>query len=387
MDNKNKCYTLSGIYRPKFIQKNVWQLLLVQFDHLNKMGWDRSVIKAYYKYVKNEFKNVSDEFKIEELINHHEQEFKLVGSKIYTYLYEHTRYSSVRKIQLVLDQLDATFDEYNFLQLNGNFKISHWLKPNGKFLLDFRKDVQHVFSKKALVKYAIDDTNNLSLLAKKIHCFRSYLDLQAINYIRTYQHGLNDFEKLLDYSRQYNIKLDYKTGANYHNRFNGSFEFPKNMKVQLPQTEKMTEFIVDLNSGEFVSEWNVYRYTKDGLIDSNPDNYTKEQLEQVANTESFNYGRPQHASHKNLDIKHPKDPNLRVTATKIWKFERDFDDGGNYADIVNSGGLNDYKAWKLVSKSDKLSAYQNYVNECKNLNLKRNYGFSSYYFDKMIESK
>ena len=54
----------------------------------------------------------------------------------------------------------------------------------------------------------------------------------------------------------------------------------------------MVEFIVNLDTGEFDSQWDAYDKHKlaDGRYDSNPDHYSKYELKEIANTESFNYG-------------------------------------------------------------------------------------------------
>ena len=114
--------------------------------------------------------------------------------------------------------------------------------------------------------------------------FRYYLDRQAIYYIRSHYEGANDYEKLLAYGKENNIEFDYTTGANYHNRFEKSdgFKRPYNMKVQVPQgnsakgkdlnNARMVEFIVNLDTGEFESQWDAYDNHKlaDGRYDSNP---------------------------------------------------------------------------------------------------------------------
>ena len=134
--------------------------------------------------------------------------------------------------------------------------------------------------------------------------FRYYLDRQAIYYIRSHYEGANDYEKLLAYGKENNIEFDYTTGANYHNRFEKSdgFKRPYNMKVQVPQgnsakgkdlnNARMVEFIVNLDTGEFDSQWDAYDKHKlaNGRYDSDPDHYSKDELKEIANTESFNYG-------------------------------------------------------------------------------------------------
>lgn len=54
----------------------------------------------------------------------------------------------------------------------------------------------------------------------------------------------------------------------------------------------MVEFIVNLETGEFETQWDAYDQHKlpDGRYDSNPEHYTHDELHEIANTESFNYG-------------------------------------------------------------------------------------------------
>lgn len=131
--------------------------------------------------------------------------------------------------------------------------------------------------------------------------FRYYLDRQAIYYIRSHYEGASDYEKLLAYGKENNIEFDYTTGSNYHNRFNpkDGFKRPYNMKVQVPQgnsakgkdlnNARMVEFIVNLDTGEFDSQWDAYDKHKlaNGRYDSNPNNYFKDELREIANTESL----------------------------------------------------------------------------------------------------
>ena len=137
-------------------------------------------------------------------------------------------------------------------------------------------------------------------LGIKLHLFRSWIDKQSMDYIRTNYKGKTDVDKLLAYSKDKKIKLDYTTGASYHNRSLGDFTYPQNMKIQLPQTSVMgpygvsnsrfIEFIVNMDTRKFVSEWNVYKKRKDGSIDSNPKHYKIEDGADIADTDSANYG-------------------------------------------------------------------------------------------------
>lgn len=223
--------------------------------------------------------------------------------------------------------------------------------------------------------------------------FRYYLDRQAIYYIRSHYEGANDYEKLLAYGKENNIEFDYTTGANYHNRFEKSdgFKRPYNMKVQVPQgnsakgkdlnNARMVEFIVNLDTGEFESQWDAYDNHKlaDGRYDSNPGKYSNEELREIANTESFNYGPSTgqnsdvtefyKGKHDKLDMNTPE-PATRARAKKIFKYELDLGEVdentghvGQFADIVRKGNQ-DYETWqrntKGMSEEEKVEEYNKF---------------------------
>ena len=141
-------------------------------------------------------------------------------------------------------------------------------------------------------------------MRQQVHLFRYYLDRQAIYYIRNHYEGTTDYEKLLAYGKENNIEFDYTTSANYHNRIKNSngFQRPYNMKVQVPKgntaegdelnNARMVEFIVNMDTGEFDSQWDAYDKHKlpNGRYNSDPSVYSEDELREIANTESFNYG-------------------------------------------------------------------------------------------------
>lgn len=223
--------------------------------------------------------------------------------------------------------------------------------------------------------------------------FRYYLDRQAIYYIRSHYEGANDYEKLLAYGKENNIEFDYTTGSNYHNRFNPKegFKRPYNMKVQVPQgnsakgkdlnNARMVEFIVNIDTGEFESQWDAYDNHKlaDGRYDSNPGKYSNEELREIANTESFNYGpstgknsdvtKFYEGKHGMLDVSGTPEPATRTEAKKRFRYEDDLgkkDENtghvGQFADIVRGGGHEDYEAWQKVPDEDKQKVYNDYIN-------------------------
>lgn len=241
--------------------------------------------------------------------------------------------------------------------------------------------------------------------------FRYYLDRQAIYYIRSHYEGANDYEKLLAYGKENNIEFDYTTGANYHNRFEKSdgFKRPYNMKVQVPQgnsakgkdlnNARMVEFIVNIDTGEFDSQWDAYDNHKlaNGRYDSDPGKFSKEELREIANTESFNYGpstgqnsdvtKFYEGKHGMLDVAGTPEPATRSEAKKQFHSEDDLGDVdkdtvhvGQFADIVRKGH-EDYEAWqrntKGMSEEEKVEEY-NKFKESLNNDWHNNHGYYMY---------
>ncbi|MGX6996788.1 DUF3114 domain-containing protein [Periweissella fabalis] len=378
-------YHSVGIIQTKDISDQEWYNLMQAVKRLINIGWDQAAIKVYCRYIKQGKKYaITPEKKRQQQVLIDAMTY-LIGSPVYTKMFQTSNLSAKEKLQLMLAQLQAYRDEFDFLQLTGPYKIDPCLTPTSYFLTILRKTIQHAFPKYSLDIYTkgapyLTISNETRELAYQIHAFRSYLDRQCIEFIR-HQNGENDYEKLRAYVHALGVGLDYRTGANYHNRYHQEFTFPKNMKVQVSQHTKMVEFIVDLHTGKFISEWNVYRILSNGKIDSNPDHYTLAELEQVANTESFNYGQPQHRSHRLLDIDHPKDPQIRRKATSFWRYEKDYNRGGQYVDIVNNGGHKDFLAWQKIPIASRQSTYQDYLHECRQLELQREYGFNRFYLN------
>ncbi|MDC7952535.1 DUF3114 domain-containing protein [Liquorilactobacillus mali] len=320
-----------------------------------------------------------------------------VGSNLYTKMLRKSKLTAQQKLELILWQLGASIDHTGFLQLGGNFHLDPLMPPHSGFLRYFRNLVQKVFPGKALKKYS--RTDDLGELANKIHLFRSYLDFNNIQYIRSFFKGKTDYERLLKYEKKFCfVKLDYKSAANFHNRFRSDdhFKYPQNMKVQVTSRTRMSEFIINLESGNFVSEWIGYGFLANGTKQIK----TSFKEFNIVNTESFNYGIPlggrkfaffvDRDSHNNLDISHPHDPLVRRRLTQnqkqstsyYWKFEESYykKDGsgryrGQYADIVKNG-YKDYYAWNSVREKDKV--YQRFVVYCRSIYPKKNPGF--YYF-------
>lgn len=352
-------------------------------------GWDKNAIKGYVKGVSKRIADIKTGSELNARRDALYAETKEIGSDIYTEMYAASKLDSKAKVELVLKQLGAETDGNHFMHLTSKtHKISENLAPHGDFNMYFRRDVVKAFGDKHL-NYKKDS------LRQQVHFFRYYLDRQAIYYIRNHYEGATDYEKLLAYGKENNIEFDYTTGSNYHNRFNpkDGFKRPYNMKVQVPQgnsakgkdlnNARMVEFIVNIDTGEFDSQWDAYDKHKlaDGIYDSNPDNYFKDELREIANTESFNYGpstgqnsdvtKFYEGKHGMLDVDGTPEPSTRTEAKKLFRYEDDLGKTdektghvGQFADIVKGGGYEDYEAWqrntKGMSEEEKVEEYNKY---------------------------
>ena len=373
-----------------------------------KDGWDKDAIKAYVKSVSKRTTDVKTASELNARRDALYAETKEIGSDIYTEMYDASKLDSKAKIELVLKQLGAETDGNQFMHLTSKtHKISENLAPHGDFNMYFRRDVVKAFGDKHL-NYKKD------LLRQQVHFFRYYLDRQAIYYIRNHYEGATDYEKLLAYGKENNIEFDYTTGSNYHNRFNpkDGFKRPYKMKVQVPQgnsakgkdlnNARMVEFIVNIDTGEFDSQWDAYDKHKlaDGSYNSDLSAYSDDEFREIANTESFNYGPSKgqnsdvtkfyKGKHGMLDVDGTPEPATRSEAKKQFHSESDLGDVdkdtghvGQFADIVRKGGHEDYEAWQRKTKGMSEKEKEEEYNKFKaslNGDASNNNGYSYYIY-------
>ena len=373
-----------------------------------KDGWDKDAIKAYVKSVSKRTTDVKTASELNARRDALYAETKEIGSDIYTEMYAASKLDSKAKIELVLKQLGAETDGNQFMHLTSKtHKISENLAPHGDFNMYFRRDVVKAFGDKHL-NYKKD------LLRQQVHFFRYYLDRQAIYYIRNHYEGATDYEKLLAYGKENNIEFDYTTGSNYHNRFTpkDGFKRPYNMKVQVPQgnsakgkdlnNARMVEFIVNIDTGEFDSQWDAYDKHKlaDGSYNSDLSAYSDDEFREIANTESFNYGPSKgqnsdvtkfyKGKHGMLDVDGTPEPATRSEAKKQFHSESDLGDVdkdtghvGQFADIVRKGGHEDYEAWQRKTKGMSEKEKEEEYNKFKaslNGDASNNNGYSYYIY-------
>lgn len=348
-------------------------------QQLQSAGWDEAAINGYLKNVVRRSKNFATS---KQNVAHYYKETFAIGSPSYLALYRASRLSAREKITLVLHQLEAEIDAYHFMHLlSETYYLDENLPPHARFYAYFRRDVWRAFSTK-------DGLNN-DEFGDKVHLFRTYIDRQNISYIRTNFQGATDYEKLLAYSKACHITFDYTTNARYHNRTFEPFDYPRNMKIQLPKRKtcllgpndaRMSEFIVRISTGAFVSQWDVFRQTN-GRYDSHPDHYSVQELGAVANTESFNYGLsyganfdvlPWNHSHEYLDVLYPINPDIRRKALRYWKSPVALKEEGTYLDIVKK--QHDPYLWQKIPKEQRQTTYQAYCRYCQKKKIQSGFG-------------
>ena len=164
------------------------------------------------------------------------------------------------------------------------------------------------------------------------------------------------------------------------------------MKVQVPQgnsakgkdlnNARMVEFIVNLDTGEFDSQWDAYDKHKlaNGRYNSDLSAYSDDEFREIANTESFNYGPSKgqnsdvtkfyEGKHGMLDVGGTPEPATRARAKELFRYEKDLgkkDENtghvGQFADIVRKGNQ-DYETWqrntKGMSEEEKVEEYNKF---------------------------
>ena len=128
--------------------------------------------------------------------------------------------SPKQRLRMILnDEFAASVDQNDFLQIDPSY-LKLEISPRSPFFVKFRQLVIDAYSTSRGLK---EDE-----LGRKIHLFRSYLDLFYLNYIRQYS-GQNDFQRLLNFAHRQKIRLDYETASNYHNRTRNGACYPRNL--------------------------------------------------------------------------------------------------------------------------------------------------------------
>ena len=316
-----------GIERPAGMSDKEYEVYLTKMqaqekDLRVKDGWDKSAIKAYFQEANKQTKDLSAANAMKKVAEMYSQTL-LVGSDLYTKMYEACSYSDQRKIDMVLKQLGAVMDKNGTLQLTGSHKFFEKMPPHSEFLASWAKTVQAAYKGREL-----DDA--------RVHQLRMYIDRNNINYVRdTYGNSVSDEEAL----RQYALtELDGKKmiaeKGRLHNKYLITEGYtPGNENRKRTSPDFHSEFILDSN-GKFVSQWNVLEFDSEtGKLrtdwefykDKYPTAEAQKNFErQIMNGESYNYGNRNDKEHDRLDVNPTKnDYPLRKEIKERWKDPKD----------------------------------------------------------------
>lgn len=278
-------------------------------------GWDKRAVLAYLEAVNTKFNtfaengyeasNVTREEYLDEL-EHTYQSAREIGSDVYTYMFETSRLAPKKKAQLVLRQMGAYLDKNGMLQLGAGDRFAADLTPHAAFLEDYAACVREAYQKKKDYR-TLDD--------QMIHQFRMYIDRQNIEYVRKHFKGATDYAKLKAYAEYFEMKLYYGEPSRHHNKILRGEKFQKQKYDKILTSNRLSEFIINVETGSFVTQWDVLEIREDGTIASGPEGYLKKKGEKqsfIVDTESFNYAPADYVkAHNALDVLPATPPGLR----------------------------------------------------------------------------
>ena len=288
-------------------------------------GWDKRAVLAYLEAVNTKFNmfagngyeagNVTKAEYMEVLENTYSSA-RQIGSDVYTYMFEESKIEPKKKALLVLRQMGAYLDKNGMLQLGDGDRFAPDLTPHSAFLEDYAACVRKAYQKSEQKYRTLDN--------QMIHQFRMYIDRHNIAYVRKYYKGPTDYAKLQAYAKQFEMKLYYGEPSRHHNKIERGARFGGQKYDKILTPNRLSEFIVDVETGAFVTQWDVLKVQKDGTIASGPEGYLKEEDKAqcvIVDTESFNYAPADYMkAHEALDVFPATPPGGRK---KAWYLEND----------------------------------------------------------------
>lgn len=292
---------------------------------LQQQGWDDAVLATYIQ-------------KQQEKIVGCDRELFLVGSELYTEMFEQSRLSDREKVLLVINHLGGYLDELGDLKFRKtDYAFCDQMPPGALFFKRYAKAVQRAYPNGLIIDQADKNLPKLTLKKKyaketKIHQFRNQLDKCNVAYVRHYKimHGLKNDEAAIksilgdDWfyaDPQYHNRAHLGTDVMTNDLKKGSRTLAKKGLVKkirnhgfyrkILSADYHSEFIID-EQGQLLSQWT--KETK-----------TIIKLEsEIVNGESFNYGeRPRtdpYHTHDKLDGNPPKyfDTSKRTELKQNW---------------------------------------------------------------------
>lgn len=269
-------------------------------------GWDKRAVLAYLEAVNTKFNafagngyeaaNVTKEEYLEELENTY-QSARQIGSDVYTYMFETSKMEAKKKALLVLRQMGAYMDANGMLQFGNGDRFAPDMAPHAAFLEDYAECVREAYKKKKSYR---------TLDNQMIHQFRMYIDRHNIEYVRKHFKGPTDYAKLQAYAEHFEMKLYYGEPSRHHNKILRGEKFQKQKFDKILTSNRLSEFIINVENGSFVTQWDVLEIKKDGTVASGSEGYLKRKNEKqsvIVDTESFNYAPADYVkAHNALDV-------------------------------------------------------------------------------------
>lgn len=282
-------------------------------------GWDKRAVLAYLEAVNTRFntfagnsyeaESVTKAEYLEELENTY-QSARQIGSDVYTYMFEESRIAPKEKALLVLRQMGAYLDKNGMLQLGKGDRFASDMAPHSPFLEDYAACVREAYQKNKHKYKTLDN--------ERIHQFRMYIDRHNIVYVRKYFKGPTDYAKLQAYAKHFEMKLYYGEPSRHHNKVEKGRHFQKQKYDKVLTSNRLSEFIINVETGAFVTQWDVLEMKKDGTIVSGADGYMQRESDKqctIVDTESFNYAPADYVeAHDALDVQ-PATPGNRGKKT------------------------------------------------------------------------
>lgn len=297
----------------------------MMFEKLQQHGWDKAALRVYIMN-KNENKLNVDQMVF------------LVGSEIYTEMFDKSQLSDEEKVLLVIDHLGGYLNESGDLHFESSkYKFYDQMPPGAPFFDSYSKAVQRAYPN-GLVITQIDKKLPKIILKKKyanetkIHQFRNRLDKCIIEYVERYKrrNSLKNDEAAIKMILKNNW---FYADPQYHNRAHldveiSTVDLQKRSRTltnkglvkkirkrgfyrKMLSGDYHSEFILD-EQGQLLSQWKAESDEKDYLECA------------IANGESFNYGeRPRfdpYHTHDKLDGTPPRyfDTQKRNQLKRYW---------------------------------------------------------------------
>ena len=276
-------------------------------------GWDEPAVTEVLKVIEARADGVTlDEY--DAIYNEVTTAARRVGSDLYTAMFEACALPAAEKALLPIYQMDGYIDENGMLQLPGAlYRFDSGMAPDGRFLGIYAQTVVKGFPHGLSLELAKDPAKNtdsaklsdreeLADAMRMVHQFRMYIDRQNLAWVRAnYPDAPTDLARLLAYDKDLqtagNQGLYFGEPSRYHNKLHLAEVFFRQINDKIETGDRHSEFIVDTDTGMFVSQWDVLEISADRLRVQLPADIERDAAaqRQLLNSESFNYATgPKH---------------------------------------------------------------------------------------------